>query len=486
MSRILVVDDNVEWLNSLVDVFTEEGYEADAAKNGFEALEAAQKNTPDIIFTDLLMPEMDGFTLCNKLRSNPKLQHVPVIFCSGYFHEKDQKRLEDALEVARFIRKPVGFDEVLELVSSVLGEEMPKGAAAPVRSAEEEPHPDLQGIYNTTMLEKLTGMVDMLHEERQTFKDLLLRFNSLTDSATDAIIIANAKDEVCYWNRAAESCFQYSQDEVLKKSISIILPEHMQLIDERGLLGFFESDAAKVMGQYVELGLRRKDGSLFPAELSHSSWKEKDEVFHSIIIRDVTQRKGLENQLRKNLESFIGAVAKFVEARDPYTAGHQRRVSKLAVAIAEKLDLEQATIDGVHFGAMIHDIGKISVPAEILSKPSRLTAAEYEIIKAHSSLGFDILKEIDFPWPIAEMVHQHHERLDGTGYPNGLVGDDILIEAKIIAVADVVEAITSHRPYRPALGLEEAQTEIREGRGKRYDPAIVDACLEVTPDFDFT
>ena len=484
MPRILVVDDNVEWLSSLVDVFTEEGYEVDAAKNGFEALETAEKNAPDIIFTDLLMPEMDGFTLCNKLRSNPELQHIPVIFCSGYFHEKDQKRLEDALEVSRFIRKPVGFDEILDLVDSVLAAEKPQ-ESVPVQPAEES-HPDLQGIYNTTMLEKLTGMVDMLHDERQTFKDLLLRFNSLTDSATDAIIIANAQDEICYWNRAAEACFQYSQDEVLEKSVSIILPEHMQLIDERGLLGFLESDAAKVMGQYVEVGVRRKDGSLFPAEISHSSWQEKDEVYHSVIIRDVTQRKGLENQMRKNLEGFIGAVAKFVEARDPYTAGHQRRVSNLAVSIAEKLGLDQQMIDGVHFGAMIHDIGKISVPAEILSKPSRLTAAEYEIIKAHSEIGFDILNDIDFPWPIAEMVYQHHERLDGSGYPQGLSGDEIMLEAKIIAVADVVEAITSHRPYRPALGVEEALSEIREGRGKRYDPAVVDVCLEIAPNFDFT
>lgn len=481
MSRILIADDNVDWLASLKEVFSQEGYEVDAVSNGVEALAAAERNPPDILFTDLLMPEMDGFTLCQRIKAKPELADVPVVFCSGYFHERDQKRLEEALGVAHFVRKPAELDKILNLVNSIIGGERP--AAAP-KQPNLENQGALQEIYNTTMLSKLTGMVDMLHEERQTYKDLLLRFNSLTDSASDAIIIADNRGAICYWNKTAEDFFQYGREEAMRQPLSMIVPGDRQGAD--GGLEFLKPEEAKSMGDYFELNVCRKDGSQFPAEISHSSWQEKEgEPFHSLILRDVTARKALEEQLRRNLEAFLRAVAKFVEARDPYTAGHQRRVGGLADAIAKHLNLDEKVCEGVHFGALIHDIGKISVPAEILSKPSRLSQAEYSLIKTHPSTGFEILDDIDFPWPVAEMVHQHHERLDGSGYPRGLSGDDIMLEAKIIAVADVVEAITSHRPYRPALGLEQAMEEIKVNRGKFYDPVVVDACIDVLSDFSF-
>jgi HD-GYP domain-containing protein (c-di-GMP phosphodiesterase class II) len=165
-----------------------------------------------------------------------------------------------------------------------------------------------------------------------------------------------------------------------------------------------------------------------------------------------------------------------VEMRDPYTAGHQKRVAGLARAIGEELGLPADRRDGLHTAGLIHDLGKISVPAEILSKPSKLTAIEFSMIKVHPQAGFDILKSIEFPWPVARMVLEHHERLDGTGYPGGLRGEDILLESRILAVADVVEAISSHRPYRPALGIEAALDEIEVRRGIFYDAAVVDAC----------
>jgi HD-GYP domain-containing protein (c-di-GMP phosphodiesterase class II) len=172
-------------------------------------------------------------------------------------------------------------------------------------------------------------------------------------------------------------------------------------------------------------------------------------------------------------------MAVVVETRDPYTAGHQRRVSDLARAIATEMNLSRGRIDGIRVMGSIHDIGKISVPAEILSKPTKLTDIEFGLIKAHSSAGYDILKEIEFPWPVAEIVLQHHEKLNGFGYPRGLKGNEILPEAKIICVADVVEAMASHRPYRPALGIEKALEEIFQNRGILYDPDVVDACLRL-------
>ncbi|WP_279587711.1 GAF domain-containing protein [Rhodoferax ferrireducens] len=186
-----------------------------------------------------------------------------------------------------------------------------------------------------------------------------------------------------------------------------------------------------------------------------------------------------EDILRQSLEDSIKAIADTVEMRDPYTAGHQRRVGQLAVAIARELGLPEDTMRGIELAASIHDLGKISIPAEILAKPIKLTAIEYMLLKNHPQAGFDILKDIRFPWPIATMVLQHHERLDGSGYPQGLQGEQILLESRIMAVADVVEAMASHRPYRAALGVDAALAEIGRGRGVIYDTLAVDACLRL-------
>ena len=184
-------------------------------------------------------------------------------------------------------------------------------------------------------------------------------------------------------------------------------------------------------------------------------------------------------KLQEALDGIIQVVAHIVESRDPYTAGHQRRVAELACAIAQELEYSADRIKGIRMAGTIHDIGKISVPSEILSKPGRLSDMEFGLIKAHPQVGYDILKEIDFPWPVAEIAYQHHERMNGSGYPRGLQGDEILPEARIMAVADVVEAMASHRPYRAALGIEVALEEIEQNKSTSFDPDVVDACLKV-------
>jgi HD-GYP domain-containing protein (c-di-GMP phosphodiesterase class II) len=194
--------------------------------------------------------------------------------------------------------------------------------------------------------------------------------------------------------------------------------------------------------------------------------------------RDITDRRAVD-RIRKALGGTVQAIAVTVEARDPYTAGHQRRVADLARVIATEINLPIDIIDGIRMAAAIHDLGKISVPAEMLSKPTKLTALEFSLIKTHSQSGYDILKDIDFPWPIARIVLEHHERMNGSGYPNGLTGDNILMESRILAVADVVESMASHRPYRPSLGIEAALEEIEKNRGTFYDTGAVDACLRV-------
>jgi len=190
----------------------------------------------------------------------------------------------------------------------------------------------------------------------------------------------------------------------------------------------------------------------------------------------------LENQrqaaaLLQSLKDFIKAIASTVEMRDPYTAGHQQRTGHLAEAIARELGLPEKSIEGIALAAVVHDLGKISVPTEILCKPGRLSDMEYMLIKVHPQTGYEILKDIQFPWPIATIVWQHHERMDGSGYPQGLKGDQILIESRVMAVADVIEAMASHRPYRPALGVDIALKELERGRGTIFDAPVVDACL---------
>jgi putative methionine-R-sulfoxide reductase with GAF domain len=193
----------------------------------------------------------------------------------------------------------------------------------------------------------------------------------------------------------------------------------------------------------------------------------------------VQEKQRFLETIQQGLQDTVQAIAATVEMRDPYTAGHQRRVADLAAAIAGEMDLSHEEIFAIHLAGVVHDLGKISIPAEILSKPARLNEIEYSFIKTHPQAGYDILKDIDFKWPVAEMVLQHHERMDGSGYPQGLKGDDIIQGARILAVADVIEAMASHRPYRAGLGIESALQEIREHRGLSYDADVADAALRL-------
>ncbi|MCK9356254.1 MAG: PAS domain S-box protein [Dehalococcoidia bacterium] len=238
----------------------------------------------------------------------------------------------------------------------------------------------------------------------------------------------------------------------------------------------------------VEVDLVHKDGHTVPFEVCYSALRDAQgrPVEVMAIARDITARKIADEyrmasarKLIAALGQTIQALAMLAELKDSYTAGHQRRVANLACAIARRMGLDEDAIEGLRLAGLIHDIGKVRVPAEILGSTRRLTPAEFELIKVHPTTGFEVLSGIDFPWPIAQAVHQHHERLDGSGYPRGLTGPDIIVEARIMAVADVVEAITSERPYRKAIGVEAALDEIARHRGVLYDAAAVDACLDV-------
>lgn len=260
-----------------------------------------------------------------------------------------------------------------------------------------------------------------------------------------------------------------------------------KLAEERGFVSAF-AYPLRVSGKVIgALGIYAAEADAFDAgEVVLLSELGDDLAYGIETLRTRAERDRIAYEhthhaeiLRHSLEDALRAIAFTVEKRDPYTAGHERRVGELAVAIAEEMGLPEEKTHGIRLAATVHDLGKIQIPAEILAKPTRLSEIEFMLIKTHPQAGFDILKDVKFPWPIADIVWQHHERLDGTGYPQGLKDGHILLESRIMAVADVVEAMASHRPYRPALGIEVALKEIERGRGSAYDQVVADACLKL-------
>lgn len=313
------------------------------------------------------------------------------------------------------------------------------------------------------------------------------QFQAVTLSATDAILGMDERGKICIWNNAATKMFGYGATSAIGRQLhELIVPNQYRSRAAIGMKHFQDSGEGEIIGKTIELTALHKDGTEFPIELAVSAHKIGNGWHSTGIIRNITTRKQTElklqtvnERLRAGLTSTIQVVSRVAEARDPYNAGHQLRVSRLAREIAQEMGLDSDRVEGIRLGAQIHDIGKIQVPSELLSKPGKLSVNEFELIKEHCLNGYNILKDVEFPWPIAEISYQHHERLDGSGYPQGLKGDAICLEARIVAVADVVEAISSHRPYRPSLGNQVALDEIATKRGKHYDPKVVDACLKI-------
>jgi PAS domain S-box-containing protein len=267
-----------------------------------------------------------------------------------------------------------------------------------------------------------------------------------------------------------------SKDEVMQGLSTIIpLESNAEFIPQ--LMSIIEGSSF-----YEGTGVNQKlDGSKLNVAVRWIPAPGFEDSLERILVSkiDITAAAEAENSLQQALDGTIRAIGMTTETRDPYTAGHQRRVTELAVAIAHKMKLDPAVVEGTRVAGLMHDIGKLAIPAEILSKPSALNPMEFSLIQSHPQAAYDILQTVTFPWPIAQIVLQHHERIDGTGYPNGLSKDGIMIEARILAVADTVEAMASHRPYRPALGINLALEEIEQSRGTKYQPEIVDACLDL-------
>ncbi|NOZ08811.1 MAG: response regulator [FCB group bacterium] len=451
--RILIVDDEAELCDLLIRglVHLSKEYQISSVNSGEEALAYLEAHEIDILVTDIRMPGIDGIDL---LRRVQELQpSVATIIITGHGD------LDNAIEALRlgatnFIRKPISH-EILHL--SILK------------------------AYEKKELE-------------QKLNDSETMFRRITSSAHDGIILITTEGEISYWNSSAEKMFGITEKNALGRELSSVLQSGAYEGDFFTDLKVFLRDEEAIFSEdIVEMTGHRSGGEEFPCEITVSKVHFKGQWNGIVVLRDITERKKAEEELqagfirlKKSLEGTVSVLATVAEKRDPYTAGHQERVSRLGTAIAREMGLPADQIEGIRVSGVLHDIGKMSVPAEILSKPGRLSKLEYGIIQTHSEVGYEILKGVEFPWPIADIVYQHHERLNGSGYPKGLKGDEILLEARILAVADVVEAMSSHRPYRTALGIDIALKEIRKGRKKLYDPEVVHACLTLFNEKGFT
>jgi PAS domain S-box-containing protein len=337
---------------------------------------------------------------------------------------------------------------------------------------------DVEVYSGPILLQGKTLLYSIVHDVTNR-KQAEERYRSIFENAQEGIFRSTPDGRIIVSNQAMEKMFGYESPEERMTSITDLASQHHVNPEDRRKLNEMIKEYGFI--KEYEAQVCRKDGSIVWISLTmHAVCDEKGQIMYCDgITEDITNRKQEVERIRKALGATVQAIAVTVETRDPYTAGHQRRLAHLARAIATEMNLPIDMIDGIHMAAAIHDIGKISVPAELLSKPTKLTAIEFSLIKIHAQTGYNILKEIDFPWPIARMVLEHHERMNGSGYPNGLTGDNLLLESRILAVADVVESMASHRPYRPTLGINAALEEIEKNRGTLYDTGTVDACLRV-------
>jgi PAS domain S-box-containing protein/putative nucleotidyltransferase with HDIG domain len=310
-----------------------------------------------------------------------------------------------------------------------------------------------------------------------------LHYRRLFETAYDGILILDFESgRIQDVNPYLIEMLGYSKEEL----IGMELWEIGAMVDKLASVKAFETLKQEGYIKYSDLPLRTKSGKIISVEFVSNAYGVNGERVIQCNIRDITDRKNAESALIRyqqalalNMYQVVDALTKVIVARDPYTYQHQLRVANLCVAIATEMNLPIHVVEGLKLSALIHDIGKIGVPAEILTKPIPLESFEVEALHRHAQSGFDIVKHINFEWPLAQTIYQHHERMNGSGYPNQLKGDSIILEARILAVADTVEAMSHNRPYRPALGIDKALEEVENGKGSLFDERVVDACLKL-------
>ncbi|MFA6411632.1 MAG: HD domain-containing phosphohydrolase [Syntrophales bacterium] len=424
-------------------------------ETGEEFLAAMESFVPDLILSDYSLPRFDGMKALALARQHAP--ETPFIILTGSTNE----------ETAVACMKAGAWDYVIKehirrLGQAVIAALEQKQMRRERLTATEALHEGANLLRIAGRMARLGGWIVNLPENRVIWSEEVAAIHDMPPGYSPPI-----EEDINFyapeWREKIETAYGACARE------GAPYDEEMEIITARG---------RRIWVRIIGEAIRDDAGTIISLQGA---------------LQDITDRKLAEgalqdsfDKLRKTIGAAIRTLAATVEMRDPYTAGHQQRVADLARRIAREMSLDNDKIIGLGLASTIHDIGKISVPAEILSKPTKLTNIEFSLIQNHTQAAYDILKDMEFPWPIAEIVYQHHERLDGTGYPRGLKGEEISLEAMIIAVADVVEAMSSHRPYRPGLGIDVALGEIKKNRGVFYDPAVVDACLRLFLEKAFT
>lgn len=448
--RSLIIEDSEDDTLLLIRELKKGGFhvEYERVETAVTMEKALREKKWDIILCDYKMPKFDGASAISLLKET-KLD-LPIIIISGTIGE------ETAVECMRLGAQDYLMKGKLSRLCSAIKRELEDARIRRRHKQTEEALHQSEEKYKT--------MLDNMQEGYYEI-DLSGRFTFFND--------AMCKNLGCSPNELMNmDSRQYAEGE-----------------DLSDVLRTFNS--VYITGKPVKehcWRVKRKDGSqrYMAGSISLKKDSSGKPIGFRALARDITERKQEEMKLQQTLESLKKAVGTTIqvlvsalESRDPYTAGHQARVAHLACAVAEEMGLDKERIDGIRLAGCIHDIGKLSIPAEILSKPTKLTNLEFSLIKEHPRSGYEMLKHVESPWPLADIVHQHHERINGSGYPGQLKGDEIILEARIMAVADVVEAMASHRPYRASLGVEAALEEIRKNKGIIFDSAVVDACLNL-------
>ena len=464
-ARIMVVEDEAVISMEIQDRLTKMGHSiCGTAASGEEAVSVATAKRPDLILMDVqLRGEVDGVQTAKQIRD---LIEIPIIYLTAFADDRTVERAK-LTQPFGYLIKPFSEKELYAAIEMAL--------------------------YKNSMEARV--------------RDSERRYATTIRCIADCVIVTDTDMKITLMNPAAQSVTGWKQEEAVGKK----LDEVCKLVEEKARIAV-ESPMVKAIQERVVMSLTApvllitKNGDKVPVEDSAAPMiNEKGELTGAVMVfRDITWRKEAEEAIKmafnslearvqeqtaelrtsfdmlgRAMEGTIQALATMVEARDRYTAGHQVRVADLACIIARQMGVAESRIPIIRIAALIHDVGKVCVPTEILNKPAPLSPIEFEIVKQHPKAAYDVLSKIEFPWAIADIVLQHHERVDGSGYPSGLRGDQIHLEAQIIGVADVVEAMSSHRPYRAAVGTEQGLEEISKGKGTRFNPAIVDACIHV-------
>jgi len=536
MARVLIVDDEESIRISLGAFATKDGHTVSLASNAVEALRLLQDEPFDVIVTDIILPRRNGVELLGDIREiQPDVQ---VIMITG---EPEVGTAAEAVRKGAFdyLAKPISRAHITKTVSAAAEK---KSLIDENRRLEDENRKHREHLEQ--LVDERTRRVERLLNQQRHINNVALALGTVQDVSQiyDAIheevsglmdadsFVVSFLDEEQQVLHAGYAVFEQrpyditklsptplekkgkgTQSEVIHTGEPLYIPDYRKAqeegvtehnIEEDGILrgratpGGAQDTAKSVL--FVPMKINGQTSGVMQVQSSRLDAYTQEDIellaglanVSAVAVRNAQLLEKVAEDAKKlgsALDATIASLGVAIETRDPYTAGHQKRVTELAHAIAEEMNLTSEKIKGLHVAGLLHDIGKMSIPAEILSKPSRLTEAEFSLIKSHSRVAYDILSGIDFPWPVADTILQHHERLDGSGYPDGIKGDEILVAARILAVADVVEAMSSHRPYRPALGSDAALEEIESKKGKLYDPTVVDACLRLfrTNRFEF-